>query len=67
MLETPRGACLSLSIYIYKTSRILNKYYIKDVIQLVERTYNEQRLAAKLDYKEHKFEREWHQMKLLFT
>ena len=53
--------------YIYKTSRILKKYYIKDVIQLVERTYNEQHLAAKLDYKEHKFEREWHQMKLLFT
>ena len=46
--------------HINKSSRILKKYYIKDVIQLVERTYNEQHLAAKLDYKEHKFERKWH-------
>ena len=52
--------------YMYKTSRKFKIYCIEDVVNLIEKTYTEQRLAAKLDLMEQKYDQTWHQMKLIF-
>ena len=57
---------LVTKIYIYKNSRKLKKYCIEDVVNLIEKTYTEQRLVAKLDLMEQKFDQVWHQMKYIF-
>ena len=71
-LNSNNSTALSLivlvtKIYIYHTSRKSARYCINEVTSFIKRTYDEQLLAAKLEFVDEKFNKNWQQLKRIFT